>query len=361
MSIVDKIAIFRACFSGLKHVYGTYDPSTGRSWQVKRPVTDDVLVRHLEGIQPYGVYLLDGARTAAAVADFDAEDTGAPLRFFRLARSRGVPVYVERSKTKGWHAWVFLSSSGVHAGKARRMMLALLAEIGLPAIEVFPKQDSLVGTTYFGNFINAPLFGRLVSKGRTVFVDPDAGFSVIQDQWALLESVQRVTEPALDSMTAQASQPSAAVRRAPDNAGRRQGSGRERSFGLPPCARRMLAEGVTCYQRVACFRLAVHLRKTGLPQDQAIACLRVWAGKNRPADGKGIITDSEISRQTALAYASSYRSCGCEDPAVSPYCDPACEIRLRPATSPLGDSKANTTNPHTQENHHVKQDIRNQS
>ena len=26
---MDKIAIFRACFSGLKHVYGTYDPSTG--------------------------------------------------------------------------------------------------------------------------------------------------------------------------------------------------------------------------------------------------------------------------------------------------------------------------------------------
>ena len=343
---VDRIAIFRACFSGLKHVYGTYDPSTGRSWQVKYPVTDEVLMRHLDGVQPYGVYLLGGSKTAAVVVDFDAEDTGPPLRFFRLARSHGIPVHVERSKTKGWHAWVFLSGQGVHAGKARRVVAALLRDIGLPGIEVFPKQDALVGIANFGNFINAPLFGRLVPQGRTVFVDPDLGFRVIQDQWALLKSIQRVPESALDCMIAPDFQPSVAVRPPPSGASSVQGSSQQRVFGLPPCARRMLAQGVAGYQRVACFRLAVHLKKAGLPQDATLACLRAWAGKNRPADGKGIIVDSEIAQQTASAYASSYRGCGCEDPAISPYCDPSCGIRSRSATGPFDNNQTNASNPH---------------
>ena len=359
--VVDKIAIFRACFSGLKHVYGTYDPSTGRSWQVKSPVTDGVVLRHLNGIQPYGVYLLDGSMTTAAVADFDAEDTGPPLRFYGLARSHGIPVYVERSKTKGWHAWVFFSGQGIHAGKARRVVAALLKDIGLPGTEIFPKQDALVGSANYGNFINAPLFGRLAPQGRTVFVDPDSGFRVIQDQWALLQSIQRVPESALDSMIAPDLQPPVAVRPTPSSGGFGQGFSRQRIFGLPPCARRMLAQGVTGYQRVVCFRLAIHLKKAGLPQDAALACLRVWAGKNRPADGKGIITDPEIVQQTASAYASSYRGCGCEDPAVSPYCDPSCGIRSRSAAGPFDNNQANASNPDRQENHHVAHDTNNHS
>ena len=79
----EKLAIFRDCFSGLKHVFGTYDPSTGSGRQVKSPVTDQVLLRHLQGSQPYGVYLLVDARTGAVVVDFDDQDTYGPLQFVR--------------------------------------------------------------------------------------------------------------------------------------------------------------------------------------------------------------------------------------------------------------------------------------
>ena len=76
-----KIRLFRSFFSGLEHVYGTYGPKSGRSWQVKEPVTDKVVLRHLTGKQPYGVYLLTGDRTRASVADFDQEDLGPPMDF----------------------------------------------------------------------------------------------------------------------------------------------------------------------------------------------------------------------------------------------------------------------------------------
>ena len=103
----------------------------------------------------------------------------------------------------------------------------------------------------------------------------------------------------------------------------------------------MLAEGVTEYQRVACFRLAVDLKKAGVPLDAAIAALNVWALKNRPADGKGIITRQEIMAQAAAAY-KGYRSCGCSDPAVKPYCLEECRLarqKNRGAPPDTADSK----------------------
>jgi hypothetical protein len=91
----------------------------------------------------------------------------------------------------------------------------------------------------------------------------------------------------------------------------------------------MLNEGVRSEQRVSCFRLAVQLKKTGLPYDTAVAVLKVWAAKNRPENGKGVIEEREILAQTASAYTKDYRGCGCEDPAVARYCDSSCPLNRK--------------------------------
>jgi len=99
----SQVQLFRSCFRGLTHAYGTCDPATGRVWQEKKPVTDQVIRNHLEGRHLYGVYLLDGDHTSAVVADFDQLDPGPPRRFLGIAVRRGLPAYIERSKGKGWH------------------------------------------------------------------------------------------------------------------------------------------------------------------------------------------------------------------------------------------------------------------
>ena len=93
------------------------------------------------------------------------------------------------------------------------------------------------------------------------------------------------------------------------------------AFGLPPCAQRMLTEGVSDYQRVTCFRLAVQLKKAGRPEDLAVAALKAWAGKNRPTGERRVITEEEILAQVAGAYSR-----GCGDPKVAAYCDPDCPL-----------------------------------
>ena len=331
----QKIALFQSCFSGLANVYGTYDPKTSKVRQVKERVTGKVLLHHLQGKQPYGVYLLVGDQTGAVAVDFDEEDVLPPVKFIQRARHYGVHAYLERSKSKGWHVWVFMEFPAVAAAKARRVMATILTDIDTPDTEIFPKQDRLGKGTFYGNFINAPLFGVLVPEGRTVFVDPDQNFIPYSNQWDFLESIRRVSESQLDEIleiNGQSQSEDEVYRKIGTN----KNSFDQNTFGLPPCARNMLKTGVVEYQRVACFRLALHLKKAGIPQDVAVVALEAWANKNRPRNGKRILTISEITQQTEYAYAREYRGCGCEEPAVKPYCHPhACPLRApRPNRNP---------------------------
>ncbi len=319
-----KIRLFRECFSGLPHVYGTYDPASGRSWQVKRAVTDEVVLRHLTGKEPCGVYLLIGHVTRAVVADFDQDDAMAPWEFVMKAEHYGLSAYIEVSKKKGFHVWTFLAPQGVSAAKARAVFRHILGEVECPDTEIFPKQDRLDGTPgNCGNFINTPLYGPLVAKGRTVFLDPRNGLAPFPNQWAFLDGIKRVTEQELDEIIEanEIALNDHNTPKPPAVLGTFQSAS-----GLPPCARRMLEEGVSLHQRVSCFRLAVHLRKMGLPFDIVVATLSAWAHKNHPSDGRRIITGDEIKAQTSAAFLKEYRGCGCSDPAVMPYCDTSCAI-----------------------------------
>lgn len=282
------------------------------------------------------MYLLTGDRTRAVVADFDSEDASPPREFVATATHYGIPAYIERSKSKGYHVWTFFRQQGVLAAKARLVVRHILAEIGGSNREVFPKQDVLPpGSGTYGNFINAPLLGRLVPRGRTVFVKAGEPMEPYLNQWEFLDGIERVSEETLDEII----EVNELV------VGKEAAHTRSQSLGvfqlpetLPPCAVRMLEEGVTAYQRVSCFRLAVHLRKVGLPLDIALAPLSEWAKKNHPEEGKGVITPLEIRGQTTSAYLREYNGCGCEDPAVAPYCDPACPISSGNATQPKESS-----------------------
>lgn len=344
----EKIALFRRCFDGRKDAYGTRDRRSGQAWQVKQPVTDAVILAHLQGKQPYGVYLLVADRARAVVADFDIDDLEPPMEFRSAAKNYGLATHIERSKSKGYHVWMFLDERGVSAAKARLVVRHILSEIGQPHTEIFPKHDRLDCRTAFGNYIYAPLFGTLVPQGRTVFLDASNGFKPHVNQWQLLANVERVTEQQLDEIIAINELTPAAVA-APVQHADRSTVGPGKSFGLPPCAQRMLAEGVTDYQRVSCFRLAVHLKNVGIAQDLAVSTLLAWATKNRPVDGKRIITPREVQAQVDSAFDGPYRSFGCAEPAVQAFCDPHCPVRSRGMSAladPGGSCERHALGPH---------------
>ena len=317
----EKVAIFRELFTGLPHVYGTYDPVSGRPRQVKAPVTNKVILNHFMGRQPYGVYLLIKDRTRAIAVDFDSENRLTVVDFVDKAKHYGISAYVERSKSKGYHAWIFFEEQGVIARKARLVVHHLLNEIGEPNTEIFPKQDAIDKSVQYGNFINAPLFGPLVLQGKTVFVDL-MSFSPYPDQWTLLESANRLSRKDLDEIIAL----NALFPALPEGDPMPKSKNDNPGHVLPVCARKMLKDGVSQYQRDSCFRLAVHLKRLGLPYDVAVAALKTWALKNKPTNGKGVIREFEIVTHTSRAYKNSYIGYGCGTEATRPFCEPSCPV-----------------------------------
>ncbi len=316
----EKVALFGRRFSGLRNVYGTYDPKTMRCCVIKQPVTNKVLIHHLKGTRPYGVFLLMDDRIRAIAADFDRLDPDPVAQFVHRAQHYQIPAYVEVSKSKGFHVWIFFDERGVPAAKARMVIHHILQEIDCSDVEVFPKQDRLNSANQYGNFINAPLFGQLVPQGKTVFVDSGDAFRPYPDQWAFLEKIQSVPEFLLDeTIEINDLKPLQDALKVDDIDERK-------SFTLPPCAREILNQGVCENQRVACFRLAVHLKRIGFPFDIAMVVLKVWAMKNRPVNGKQRITDREIKSQAKWAYEKEYRGYGCEEPVIKSFCSNECPL-----------------------------------
>ncbi len=228
------------------------------------------------------------------------------------------------------------------AAPARLIVRRMLDDISQPRTEIFPKQDRLDKKTPYGNYINAPLFGALVPQGRTVFLDPANGLAPYADQWSFLEQIKRISAaqieqiidqydlipPAHEASGGQASAPSSpASSSSPSSpSSSSEGSNGHSVFGLPPCAQRMLRDGVQANQRVSCFRLAIGLKKAGIPYDLALATLKAWSRKNKPEAGKGVITEREVVAQTAWAYDRDYKGCGCEEPAIALFCDHQCPL-----------------------------------
>jgi len=319
---VKNVKMYKSLFSGRTDVYGTYDARSGQSWTIKAPVTDTVILDHLTGKKPYGVHLLVKNKIRAIAVDFDTPDRLLPYNFVNQAEHYKIAAYIETSKSKGYHVWMFFDEKGVLAFKARLVVRNILDDIEESNTEVFPKQDELDSHVRFGNWINAPLFGGLVPKGKTVFVHLRT-FKPYPNQWDFLETVTKHDESVLDEII-EINNLSAE----PENKPQTPNTPKKglNSYSLPPCARIILKDGVSQYQRVSCFRLAVHLKRLGIPDDIAEVVLKVWASKNQPKQGKRTITEAEIIDQISYAYSKNYRGYGCRSEAIVPFCDPNCPV-----------------------------------
>jgi hypothetical protein len=338
----QKLNLFKQAFRGRGDVYGTRNLQTGKGLCVKKSLREITFINHFRGNQPLGIYPLVGDRSWFAAIDLDDRDPEPVFELVRLAEGLGLQPLVEVSKSKGFHLWFFADNPGWHAVYIRRVLHWMCAEINKPNTEVFPKQDRL-GSGSFGNYIYVPFDGKLVAQERTIFVEPNRWLTPIRDHWGVLENRPLISDQQLVHVIEDLGIPSGGNPSSPSSPTTKPRDQTFANFGLPPCARRMLAEGVKEQQRVACFRLAVHLHRLGIPEDLAKTLLIDWSIKNRPVRGKRIITADEITQQTRDAYSGRYRGYGCEDPAVAQYCQGKCPIAARSRSKTTHQSATNRT------------------
>jgi len=222
-----KVALFRNLFRGREDVFAIrwegnygksgYSPAGVMDWQaihaakpeerkrigrktrILRPLTDEVIKKHLTGKQTIGIYPLLPDETCWFLAvDFDKKSWMADAAaFIATCRRFHIPAFVERSRSgNGAHVWMFFDCR-VSASDARRLGCALLTrtmenrhEVGLDSYDrLFPSQDS-IPKGGFGNLIALPLQKRLRDQGNTVFLDEL--FRPYVDQWRFLDSIQRI-------------------------------------------------------------------------------------------------------------------------------------------------------------------------
>ncbi|MCF8260885.1 MAG: hypothetical protein K9J12_08935 [Melioribacteraceae bacterium] len=257
-----------------------------------------------------------------AVADFDSKDPRPPIDLIKLAEHYELPVYLEKSESKGFHVWMFFDREGVSAKKINIVLQYLLGELNLKHIEIFPKQDQIINNKQFGNFINTPLFGKYQNDSKTKFVKPTINTPVIENQWQFLKSIKRNTQKQIDEIIAinELGDQNPYPKKHPES---------KKTYGLPPCMQKILENGVTQNQRIACFRLATALKKTGLSEEHSLKILIQWSHKNKPQNRQRIISTNEIIEQTEWGYKPKYNSYGCEDEVIKSFCSSECNIQRK--------------------------------
>jgi len=144
---------FASLFRGRTDAYGSEEGGC-----VKHSVTVELFANHLNGGAPIGIYPLYQSRNewmcVWGCSDIDVDDINAAVSIKEALAAAGVYAFIERSRSKGYHVWVF-SESPVTASAMRRMLLCAHQVAEYPAREVNPKQESLT-TGQFGNYVRLP-------------------------------------------------------------------------------------------------------------------------------------------------------------------------------------------------------------
>jgi len=164
--------MFTTLFRGRGDVYGHEE---GRC--VKEPLTHDIFQQHLDGVRAIGVYPMVPINNIYHVvwgcSDIDIDDLVGARKLQSALRAVDVVSFVERSRSKGYHVWVF-AEQVVLASDMRRMLLCAHQVADYPAREVNPKQETLSAGQY-GNYVRLPYFNaeNMSTPYRRILGDAD--------------------------------------------------------------------------------------------------------------------------------------------------------------------------------------------
>lgn len=187
MSLVDD---FCELFQGRTDAYGTEEGGCVRVQGDPAGAWPAGVRDHLDlgGEFSIGVYPMVDDHVHWGCIDFDEgeeESWAHAVNVQKVLEQFGVTAWVERSRSKGYHVWVFVGM-WVPASTMRKALLAACQIVEAPTKEINPKQETL-GDGQLGNYIRLPYPGwanhdhEPSSTRRTVIED---GRSLWPDEFA---------------------------------------------------------------------------------------------------------------------------------------------------------------------------------
>jgi len=174
----DLVERFASLFEGRRDAYGADHGECIRLNEAEHGfqhlVWNGLWKNHLSGDQPIGVYPIVSYLVKWGCSDIDVDDLQAAVNLRNALKALDITAWIEVSKAKGYHVWVF-AEQWISAAIMRRALLAAHDIAGVPATEVNPKQERLAPNA-FGNYVRLPYPGGLQAQwndGRRLVIDPD--------------------------------------------------------------------------------------------------------------------------------------------------------------------------------------------
>lgn len=289
------------------------------------PVTEQTVIRHLQGGESIGVYQLDQTSKVKWLCfdiDYNKGHKPDPEELIGIAktirdelRKYNIPSLIEDSTNKGIHIWVLLDNP-LPAHVLFSFGRWIMQPVELPDhmhVEVFPKQTQ--NSSKLGNLVRLPLGIHKKTGLRTQFLNPKSLQPMtMAKQWKVLESYPLVSRDQLKKVFDDNGIESTVLPL-------RQNNELTKRPKSQRCLVHLLNVGAQEGLRDAgTFRLACLLRDYEIPIELAATMLHEWnINKNDPP-----LENSEIEEPLASAYNNNYSAYPCSDYQFDPICSSDC-------------------------------------
>ena len=164
---MENIKVFKSIFEGLDRAHGVTkvgesngdgNKIKGKSFVKREPVTDELWLKHLQGVESLGVIPInDDNKCKWGCIDIDSYAGFDHKQLIQKINKLKLPLIVFRSKSGGAHVFLF-TSDYVSAKSMQDKLTEIKAVLGYGGSEVFPKQTELKSKDDTGNFLNLPYF-----------------------------------------------------------------------------------------------------------------------------------------------------------------------------------------------------------
>ena len=165
------IKVIRRLFINREDTY-VIQQDNGTYIRISKPLTDEIIQKHLDGEITIGVYQHDlESKIKWICFDFD-EDKSQALELFGYLKSHEKyqnACLLEDTGGRGAHVWIFFEPK-IPAGVGRYLAYEIIDKIGVQC-EVFPKQDK-ISPKGFGNQVRLPLGIHRKYGRRSILLEP---------------------------------------------------------------------------------------------------------------------------------------------------------------------------------------------
>jgi len=168
---------FCELFQGRLDVYGTEEGGCVRVTDPTWETYVSTIENHLYGDQTTGTYPMvemDGDWFVLwGCVDFDEGDEPSyihAMNLYTILSHFGIATWLEKSRSKGWHCWVF-ADDWIPATTMRRALLGATETAKAPIKEINPKQETMA-QGQVGNYVRLPYPNGWESNLRRCVIDP---------------------------------------------------------------------------------------------------------------------------------------------------------------------------------------------